>query len=102
MQFARKEAGRYFLHPVDREYALGRVPRGDEWDRHEVWELDAPNAPPYTQFALLRRAAEYYQQARKPREDWKTIEDLAPQLAEFDLRCAGQDYDAAASVSAGD
>src|SRR5207248_2658860 len=31
-------------------------------------------------------------------ENWKTIEDLAPQLAEFDLRCAGQDYETAAAV----
>ena len=48
--------------------------------------------------ALLHRGAEYFKQARKPRENWKTIDDLAPQLAEFDLRCAGGDYDMAADV----
>ncbi|MFP4395611.1 MAG: tetratricopeptide repeat protein, partial [Anaerolineales bacterium] len=44
------------------------------------------------------RAADYYQQARLPRDDWRAIEDLAPQLAEFDLRCAAGEYDAAARV----
>lgn len=93
MQFARRETdGRYYLHPVDRTYALSRVPRGEPSDRDEA------AAPPYTQFALFNRAAEYFAQSRLPRERWKTIEDLAPQLAEFDLRCAGEDYDAAAVV----
>jgi tetratricopeptide (TPR) repeat protein len=92
MQFARKEAGHYFLHPVDRAYALSRVPVGDKSDR------DVAEAPPYTQFALLHRGAEYFKQARAPRENWKSIDDLAPQLAEFDLRYEGQDYDTAADV----
>lgn len=92
MQFARRETGRYYLHPVDRAYSLSRIPRGKPADR------DEQDAPPYTQLALFHRAAEYFAQSRLPREDWKTIEDLAPQLAEFDLRCAGEDYDAAADV----
>lgn len=92
MQFARREKGRYYLHPVDRAYALSRIPRGEPSDRYEE------DAPPYTQLALLHRAAEYFAQSRLPREDWKTIEDLAPQLAEFDLRCEGEDYDTAADV----
>ena len=37
-------------------------------------------------------------QARKPRAEWKKLDDLAAQLAEFDLRCAAGDYDTAASV----
>jgi tetratricopeptide (TPR) repeat protein len=92
MHFARREAGRYYLHPVDRAYAFARIPEGEELDR------SVEDNPPYTQFALLHRGAEYFKQARKPREDWKTIEDLAPQLAELDLRYAGQDYDTAAAV----
>ena len=48
--------------------------------------------------ALLRRAADYFKQARKPRADWKRLDDLAPQLAEFDLRCAVGEYDTAADV----
>lgn len=92
MQFARREARRYYLHPVDCDYALERVPRGEEADR------DVTSAPPFTQYALLHRGAEFFKQARTPRESWKSLEDLAPQLNEFDLRCAGEDYDAAANV----
>src|SRR6202022_3440045 len=92
MQFVRKEAGRYYLHPVDRAYALSRVPEGDGGAG------SLPDSPPFTQFALLHRAADFFEQARMPRESWKNIDDLAPQLAEFDLRYAGNDYDTAARV----
>ncbi len=67
------------------------MPLGDVADRENTM-------PPFTQFALLHRGAEYFRQVCMPRENWKKLEDLAPQLAEFDLRCAGQDYDTAADV----
>ncbi|MBI3801520.1 MAG: tetratricopeptide repeat protein [Deltaproteobacteria bacterium] len=92
MHFARKEAERYYLHPVDQAYALSRVPEGDESDRADSEE------PKFTRYALWDRAADYFTEVRKPREEWRTIDDLAPQLAEFELRCAGQDYETAASV----
>ncbi len=93
MHFVRKEAGRYYLHPVDREYALSRVPRGEASDR-EV--LDGKT--PFTHIALADRGANYFAEARLPREHWKTLADLAAQLAEIDLRCAAEDFDAAAEV----
>jgi len=89
MLFVRKEEGRYYMHPVDREYALSRVPGGYESDRDEQV---------FTQFSLLHRGADYFMEARMPRESWKTIDDLSAQLAEFDLRCVGQEYDTAAVV----
>ena len=89
MLFVRKEGGRYYMHPVDREYALSRVPGGDESDRDK---------PVFTQFSLLHQGAEYFKEARMPREGWKTIDDLSAQLTEFDLRYAGQEYDTAAVV----
>ncbi|HYO49577.1 MAG TPA: TIR domain-containing protein, partial [Chloroflexia bacterium] len=92
MQFVRREQGRYYLHPVDHSYAFGRLPRGKKGERYKK------NKPPFTQFALLGRAADYFKLSRAPRENWKTIDDLAPQLAEFDLRYAGQDYDTAAKI----
>jgi len=92
MHFVRKEAGRYYLHPIDRAYAFGRVPKGEVSDRKET------EKPKYTQFALLHCGAEYFKQVRLPREQWKTIEDLKPQLAEFELRCEGNDYETAAKV----
>ena len=91
MQFVRREAGRYHLHQVDRDYALSRVPAGEPADR------DADPAP-FTQQALRHRGADYFEQTRMPRENWKTLDDLAPQLAEFELRYQGHDYDTAAQV----
>ena len=44
------------------------------------------------------RGADYFTQTRTPRREWKTLDDLAPQLAEFELRCQGGDYDTAAQV----
>ncbi len=91
MLFARRESGRFHLHQVDRSYAMQRIPEGQPADR-EASPL------PFTRFALLHRAAEYYQTTRTPRVSWKTIDDLAPQLAEIEVRIAGGEYDAAASV----
>jgi len=94
MQFVRKEGGRYYLHTVDREYALARTPKGEVSDK----KGKNGEAAPFTQIALNHQGAEYYKQACLPRAEWKTLDDLKPQLAEFDLRFAGEDYDTAADV----
>ena len=91
MQFARRDAGRYYLHQVDRDYALSRITVEQAGDREAV-------APPFTRRALQDRAGDYFEQVRTPRQDWRTLDDLAPQLVEFDLRCQGEDFDAAAQV----
>lgn len=91
MQFVRRDAGRYYLHQVDRDYALSRILEGEPDDR------DAAE-PRFTRYGLRDRAAEYFEQTRTPRESWKRLDDLAPQLAEFELRYQGEDYDTAASV----
>jgi tetratricopeptide (TPR) repeat protein len=90
-QLVRFQDGRYYLHPVDREYARGRLSRGSPGD--------SPAA--FTRTGLQARAAEYYAQIRTPRESWHTLEDVRPQLAEFELRCDTGDYDTAAAVLAG-
>jgi tetratricopeptide (TPR) repeat protein len=91
MSFARRNAGRFYLHQVDRGYALNRVAPGKPSD------CDAEPLP-FTQFALRGRGADYFHETRTPRETWRTVADLAPQRAEFDLRCQVGDYDAAAQV----
>jgi tetratricopeptide (TPR) repeat protein len=93
MHFARKELGRYYLHPVDREFALSRLVPGEASDRRA-------DPPTFTRYGLCHRAAEYFEEARLPRANWKTIEDLSPQLAEFDLHCEGRDYETAAELLA--
>ena len=101
MHFVRKEAGRYYLHPVDREYTLGRVSRGMSIPRDEAGDREVlDDKTPYTQIALADRGANYFQETRLPRENWKTLNDLAPQLGEIDLRCAAEEYDTAATVLA--
>jgi tetratricopeptide (TPR) repeat protein len=92
MQLVRKDDRRYYLHPVDCQYALSRVPQGKETDREET------ETPLFTRFALLHRGADYFKRARKPRQDLKNIHHLAPQLAEIDLRYAGKDFDTATQV----
>jgi tetratricopeptide (TPR) repeat protein len=90
-QLARFQDGHYFLHPIDREYARGQLPAGSSGD--------SPTA--FTLTGLRARAADYYAQIRTPRQSWRTLEDVRPQLAEFELRCDTGDYDIAATVLAG-
>ncbi len=94
MRFVRRDAGRYYLHQVDRDYALSRNPAGEPGDR------DA-NPALFTRHALRDRAGDYFEQVHTPREDWKTLDDLAPQLNEFELRCRSGDFATAADVLLG-
>jgi len=89
MQFVRREGIQYYLHPVDREYALSRIPKGEPEDGLIVEYV-------FSQYTLFNRGAQFYRKIRLPRKDWKSIDDLDPQLAEFDLLCEGGDYDTAA------
>jgi tetratricopeptide (TPR) repeat protein len=87
-QLVRFHEGLYHQHPVDREYARGQLAAGNPGD--------SPAA--FTLAGLQARAADYYAQIRTPQESWRTLEDLRPQLAEFELRCDTGDYDTAATV----
>ena len=89
MHLVRRLEDRYILHPVDQQYALSKIEQGRAADR---------GGDEYTQFALLHRGAEFFRQTRLPPESWQEIDDLTPQLAEFDLRLAAREYDAAAEV----
>ena len=101
MHFVRRESGRYYLHPVDKEYAISKVPKKESITAENIeWKevIRAIKESTFSQHNLTLRAAEYFAQARKPRTEWKKLDDVAAQLAEFDLRCAADDYDTAASV----
>lgn len=76
---------------MGREYALRRLPAGQPADRDAV-------EPLFTRYALMGRVADYFKRTRTPGESWKQLEDLAPQLAELELRHEGQDYDNAAAA----
>ena len=74
-QMARFQDGRYYLHPLDREYARASLPVGDPGDSRTAFTLAG----------LQARAADYYTQIRTPRDSWRSLEDVRPQLAEFEL-----------------
>ena len=87
-QLVRFHDQHYYLHPTDRDYARSQLPHGSPGD--------SPAA--FTLTGLRARAADYYSRIRTPRESWHTMDDVQPQLAEFELRCDIGDYDTAAVV----
>ena len=84
----RFQDARYYLHPLDREYARVKIPAGAPGDSRAAFTLAG----------LQARAADYYAQIRKPRRVMAHAGSVQPQLAEFGLRCDTDDYDTAATV----
>ena len=87
-QLVLLQDGQYHLHPVDRDYARSQLAPGHPGDSPATFTL----------MSLQARAADYYAQIRTPKESWRSLEDVRPQLAEFELRCDTGDYDTAAAV----
>jgi len=81
--------GRYSLHPLDRDYAYRQIPDVPDPDK----EPDS-----YNRRNLELRAADFYARLRKPESEWKSIDDLEPQLVEFEHRVRAGDYDVACRV----
>jgi len=81
--------GTFSLHPLDQQYFYDRIPNHS--NPRKVSQLD--DGQPYSRRELELRAADYYVQLRKPREEWESIEDLRPQLLEFRHRINAEDYD---------
>ena len=86
MKLVHSEPGGYGLHPLDRAHALRSL------NPHPESNGDGALRP------LQLRAADWFAHSRTPRETWNSIADLAPQLAEIELRIAVGDYDAAADI----
>lgn len=74
------------LHPIDLDYAYSQLSE------------DIVDGVVYTRRELERRAADYYAQLRTSPETWKTIDDLEPQLNEFEHLVRAEDYDRACQV----
>jgi tetratricopeptide (TPR) repeat protein len=85
---ANRLTGEYSLHPLDREYAYKHLPE----------EIEGRDREEYTRRSLELRTAEFYASIRKPQSEWEAIDDLAPQLAEFEHRVRAGDYDGAGRV----
>ena len=74
------------LHPIDQDYAYSQLPEDETCDFA------------YTRQALELCAADYYVQLRTLPETWQTIDDLQPQLIEFEHRVRAEDYEGACQV----
>jgi tetratricopeptide (TPR) repeat protein len=74
------------LHPIDQDYAYSQLSEESKTEAN------------YTRQALECCAADYYVQLRTPEETWKSINDLEPQLNEFEHRVRAEDYDDACQV----
>lgn len=88
-----RAASTFALHPIDRDYCYTNVPNGTPADRTASDETTR-----YTRHALHWRAANFYERQEKPQDQWKSVDDLAPQLARFDHLVNAEEYDAAARV----
>jgi tetratricopeptide (TPR) repeat protein len=62
--------------------------------------LDENRLPRVTRRAVCARAARYFERMRTPSDTWRTLQDLTPQRAEFEMHCLGENYDAAARLLA--
>lgn len=106
MHFARKESGKFYLHHIDREYAFGLIPEEptakikSHYKKENEKVLNSSFVPlsGFSKIKLLRHAANYFRHARMPVANWKKLDNLAAQLAEFDLWYAAGDFDLAADL----
>jgi len=94
---ANRVTGEYSLHPMDCDYAYRQLPDG-EGPALSPALSEVEGADTYNQRNLELRAAEFYAAICKPESEWKTIDDLAPQLAEFEHHVRAGDYDSACRV----
>jgi tetratricopeptide (TPR) repeat protein len=76
--------GTYELHPIDQQHAYAQIPEQGAYSKGNAH----------------RRAAEFYAAIGKPEVEWQTLEDLQPQLDEFEQRVRAGDFDQAAGLLA--
>jgi tetratricopeptide (TPR) repeat protein len=103
---ANRLTGEYSLHPLDREYAYGHLTEGEEVEEAGEEEESASRlreeyekpGEAYTRRNLELRAAQFHSELGKPQAEWKTLDDLAPQLAELEHRVRAGDYDGACGI----
>lgn len=83
-----RAVGTFGLHSVDREYCYTRIPVGQREDTPPRW----------SRYALHRRAADFYSRQHATPENWRNLDDIAPQLAEFEHLVQAELYNQAAEL----
>lgn len=89
--------GYYDLHPVVRSFVYERIPE-TEPENEENKEKTVKDLPALSRSGLHKRAAEFFHDLRKPKEEWKSIDDLEPQLEEINHLIKAGQFDAATCV----
>lgn len=99
LQLARRDTRGFYLHPADQAYVLGRL--ADEAAHPSLImarQFLSPDVPGASSSTLKRGAADYFRSARSPRDQWRSLDDLAAPLAEYELRVTNHDFNGAAEV----
>lgn len=91
---ASRGTGLYTLQPLDQAHAYSQIAAAAV----EPSAAAEGDPPPYTRANAELRAAEFYAGIRKPAGEWRSIDDVAPQLSEFGHRVRGGDIDGALEV----
>ncbi len=81
VQFNNTDPVTYSLRPLDQDYAYAQIVKDERK-------------------ALHLQAASFYRELRKPEEEWKTLEDLQPQLNEFEQLVKAEEFDKACDLLA--
>jgi len=85
-----RRTGEFSLQPLDHEHACGEIPDSSD--------AAGTAAHGYSRQDLELRAADFYASIRKAPEQWLSIDDLAPQLAEIQHSLRGGVADRALEV----
>ncbi|MBF0519494.1 MAG: tetratricopeptide repeat protein [Nitrospirae bacterium] len=89
--------GTYDMHPVVRELVYDMIPQ-NALSSDETGNGDYGKQPTFTRAGLHMKAAKFFKNIRKPESDWKTIDDLEPQLQEIHHQIRAGNFEDAAIV----
>ena len=79
VQFNGTDPATYSLRPLDQDYVYSQTPE----DERKAMHL---------------QAASFYRELRKPEEEWKTLEDLQPQVDEIEQLVRATEFDKACDL----
>jgi len=88
--FYNRQTRQFSLHPIDRAYCYARIPAGD----HNAQNIDTT----YIRKSLHHLAADYYRSLHHQISDYVSVDELLPQLNEFEHRVDAGQYDTAADL----
>ena len=80
------ETDTFDLHPLVQTMAYAQIPDDDDDDQ------------PWTKAALHARAADFYAEFQRPKEEWHDLPDVQPHLDEIEQRINAGEYNRAARI----